>query len=114
MEMDELIAHVFEKTYAYGDVRAENQNLLLTISELKTRLANVEKFHKTRFSKESTLSKSLDTTYIVSKPKIDVGSTSKANDKVKVKASQDTHILIFGTINDLTELDLDDVLPKFK
>ncbi|GJV11065.1 hypothetical protein Tco_1352606 [Tanacetum coccineum] len=39
-------------------------------------------FHKTRFSKESTLSKSLDTTYVVSKPKIDVGSTSKANDKV--------------------------------
>ncbi|GJR16310.1 hypothetical protein Tco_0798962 [Tanacetum coccineum] len=37
---------------------------------------------KTRFSKESTLSKSLDTTYVVSKPKINVGSTSKANDKV--------------------------------
>ncbi|GJT47068.1 integrase, catalytic region, zinc finger, CCHC-type containing protein [Tanacetum coccineum] len=41
--MDELIAHVFEKTYAYGAIRAENQNLLFTISELKTRLANVEK-----------------------------------------------------------------------
>ncbi|GJQ99312.1 retrovirus-related pol polyprotein from transposon TNT 1-94 [Tanacetum coccineum] len=38
--------------------------------------------HKTRFSKESTLSKSLETTYVVSKPEIDVGSTSKANDKV--------------------------------
>ncbi|GJW03338.1 hypothetical protein Tco_1562194 [Tanacetum coccineum] len=61
-EIDELIAHVSEKTYAYGAIRAENQNLL--------------------FSKESTLSKSLDTTYVVSKPKIDVGSTSKANDKV--------------------------------
>ncbi|GJZ58610.1 hypothetical protein Tco_0614104 [Tanacetum coccineum] len=142
MEMDELISHVSEKTYAYGVIRAENQNLLFTISELKTRLANVEKgmndassvrrpmnrdshvknsvlanskkpakkvavyvrknnkqithlkmlsqtkenvnmidvanaskakiFHKTRFSKESTLSKSLDTTYVVSKPKIDV------------------------------------------
>ncbi|GJT42168.1 hypothetical protein Tco_0942033 [Tanacetum coccineum] len=153
-KMDELIAHVSEKTYAYGAIRAENQNLLITISELKTRLANVEKgmndassvrrpmnrdshvkdsvlanskkpakkvavyvrknkqtditsetvisnkenvididvanapkaktllFRKTRFSKESTLSKSLDTTYVVSKPKIDVGSTSKANDKV--------------------------------
>ncbi|GKE27306.1 hypothetical protein Tco_1442690, partial [Tanacetum coccineum] len=42
-KMDELIAHVFEKTYAYGAIRAENQNLLFTISELKTRLANVEK-----------------------------------------------------------------------
>ncbi|GJY81046.1 retrovirus-related pol polyprotein from transposon TNT 1-94 [Tanacetum coccineum] len=42
-EMDELIAHVSEKTYAYGAIRAENQNLLITISELKTRLANIEK-----------------------------------------------------------------------
>ncbi|GKB48697.1 retrovirus-related pol polyprotein from transposon TNT 1-94 [Tanacetum coccineum] len=80
--MDELIAYVSEKTYAYGVIRAENQNLLFTISELKTRVANVEKVHKTRFSKELTLSKSLDTTYVVSKPKIDVKSTSKANDKI--------------------------------
>ncbi|GJS66094.1 retrovirus-related pol polyprotein from transposon TNT 1-94 [Tanacetum coccineum] len=41
--MDKLITHVSEKTYAYGAIRAENQNLLFTISELKTRLANVEK-----------------------------------------------------------------------
>ncbi|GJX23084.1 retrovirus-related pol polyprotein from transposon TNT 1-94 [Tanacetum coccineum] len=168
-EIDKLIPHVSEKTYAYGAIRAENQNLLFTISELKTRLANVEKgmtvassvrrpmnrdsfvknsvlanskkpakkeavyvrknkqtditsknvisnkenvidvdvanapkaktllcvsymqnvlipchdnFPKTRFSKESILSNSLDTTYVVSKPKIDVGSTSKANNKV--------------------------------
>ncbi|GKA37684.1 hypothetical protein Tco_0724249 [Tanacetum coccineum] len=39
----EMVAHVSEKTYAYGAIRAENQNLLFTISELKTRLANVEK-----------------------------------------------------------------------
>ncbi|GKB28584.1 retrovirus-related pol polyprotein from transposon TNT 1-94 [Tanacetum coccineum] len=112
-EIDELITHVSEKTYAYGAIRAENQNLLFTISELKTRLANVEKgmnaassvrrqriedshvknsvlansmkpnkeIHKTRFFKEPTLSKSLDTTYVVSKPKIDVESTLKANNK---------------------------------
>ncbi|GKD22844.1 hypothetical protein Tco_1224547 [Tanacetum coccineum] len=42
-EMDELIAHVSEKTYAYGAIRAENQNLLSIISELKTRLETVEK-----------------------------------------------------------------------
>ncbi|GKC49884.1 hypothetical protein Tco_1072629 [Tanacetum coccineum] len=41
--MDELIAHVSEKTYAYGAIRAENLNLLITISELKTRLETVEK-----------------------------------------------------------------------
>ncbi|GKE17173.1 hypothetical protein Tco_1424750 [Tanacetum coccineum] len=43
MEIDELIVHAFEKTYAYGAIRAKNQNLLFTISELKTRLANAEK-----------------------------------------------------------------------
>ncbi|GJU69516.1 hypothetical protein Tco_1255775 [Tanacetum coccineum] len=37
-KMDELIAHVSEKTYAYGAIRAENQNLLVNIYELKTRL----------------------------------------------------------------------------
>ncbi|GJT31039.1 hypothetical protein Tco_0911314 [Tanacetum coccineum] len=42
-EMDELIVHVSEKTYAYGAIRAENQNLLSTIYELKTRLEKVEK-----------------------------------------------------------------------
>ncbi|GJX41150.1 integrase, catalytic region, zinc finger, CCHC-type containing protein [Tanacetum coccineum] len=41
--MDELIVHVSEKTYAYGAIRAENQDLLSTISELKTRLEKVEK-----------------------------------------------------------------------
>ncbi|GJR02307.1 retrovirus-related pol polyprotein from transposon TNT 1-94 [Tanacetum coccineum] len=40
--MDELIVHVSEKTYAYGVIRAENQNLLSTISELKTRLRKKE------------------------------------------------------------------------
>ncbi|GKC84900.1 hypothetical protein Tco_1140617, partial [Tanacetum coccineum] len=40
--MDELIAHVSEKTYAYGAIRAENQNLLVTISELKARMRNGE------------------------------------------------------------------------
>ncbi|GJS40458.1 integrase, catalytic region, zinc finger, CCHC-type containing protein [Tanacetum coccineum] len=42
-EMDELIVHVSEKRYAYGAIRAENHNLLSTISELKTRLEKVEK-----------------------------------------------------------------------
>ncbi|GJY54957.1 integrase, catalytic region, zinc finger, CCHC-type containing protein [Tanacetum coccineum] len=44
--MNELIDHVSEKTYAYGAIRAENQNLLITISELKIRLKTVEKVSK--------------------------------------------------------------------
>ncbi|GJS19699.1 retrovirus-related pol polyprotein from transposon TNT 1-94, partial [Tanacetum coccineum] len=42
-EMDELIAHVTEKTYAYGAIRVENQNLLFNISELKSRQENAKK-----------------------------------------------------------------------
>ncbi|GJQ93401.1 hypothetical protein Tco_0004540 [Tanacetum coccineum] len=42
-EMDKLIDHVSEKTYAYGPIRAKNHNLLSTISESKTRLETVEK-----------------------------------------------------------------------
>ncbi|GKB16018.1 hypothetical protein Tco_0849941, partial [Tanacetum coccineum] len=41
-EMDKLITHVSEKTYAYGAIRADNQNLLGTISELKSRMKNGE------------------------------------------------------------------------
>ncbi|GKD88691.1 hypothetical protein Tco_1364198 [Tanacetum coccineum] len=52
-EMDELIAHVSEKTYAYGAIRAENQNLLVTISELKARMKNAKngKSVNTKFDK---------------------------------------------------------------
>ncbi|GJS80884.1 retrovirus-related pol polyprotein from transposon TNT 1-94 [Tanacetum coccineum] len=140
-EMDELIAHVSEKTYAYGAIRAENQNLLHTISELKARMKNgengIEMLHlsvrdqrvgdshvktscfdlslrmkqrkkqfienfvsvlvckmipkssettfvapKTRFSEKATQSKTLDTTSVASKSKIDEASASKARDKV--------------------------------
>ncbi|GJQ94331.1 hypothetical protein Tco_0005470 [Tanacetum coccineum] len=52
-EIDELITHVSEKTYAYGAIRAENQNLLVTISELKARMKNGEngKSVNTKFDK---------------------------------------------------------------
>ncbi|GJS53928.1 integrase, catalytic region, zinc finger, CCHC-type containing protein, partial [Tanacetum coccineum] len=35
--------NVNQKTYAYADVRAQNQDLLITISELKAKLKNVKK-----------------------------------------------------------------------
>ncbi|GJY47883.1 hypothetical protein Tco_0437839 [Tanacetum coccineum] len=41
--LDELIEHANQKTYAYADVRAQNQDLLLTISELKNKLRIVDK-----------------------------------------------------------------------
>ncbi|GJT40267.1 hypothetical protein Tco_0940132 [Tanacetum coccineum] len=42
-ELDELIELVNQKTYAYADVRAQNKNLLITISELKNKLKTVDK-----------------------------------------------------------------------
>nr|GEU52831.1 retrovirus-related Pol polyprotein from transposon TNT 1-94 [Tanacetum cinerariifolium] len=42
-EINELIKIVNQKTYAYGDVRAQNQYLLITISELKAKLKTFEK-----------------------------------------------------------------------
>ncbi|GKE64098.1 hypothetical protein Tco_1518259, partial [Tanacetum coccineum] len=53
-EMDELIDHVSEKTYAYVAIRAD-QNILITISELETRLRNIEKEEKHVVSKPVTL-----------------------------------------------------------
>ncbi|GJY87366.1 putative ribonuclease H-like domain-containing protein [Tanacetum coccineum] len=41
-EINELIENVKQNTYAYADVRAQNQDLLLTISELKAKLKTVE------------------------------------------------------------------------
>ncbi|GJT30661.1 hypothetical protein Tco_0910936 [Tanacetum coccineum] len=42
-ELDELIEHVNQKTYAYADVRAQNQDLLMTITELKNKLKTIKK-----------------------------------------------------------------------
>ncbi|GKB21427.1 hypothetical protein Tco_0855350, partial [Tanacetum coccineum] len=54
-EIDELIAHVSKKTYAYGAIRAENQNLLSIISELKARIKNGENEENHVGSKPVTL-----------------------------------------------------------
>ncbi|GKC42961.1 hypothetical protein Tco_1060683, partial [Tanacetum coccineum] len=42
-EIDELIENVNQKTYAYADARAQNQDLLITISELKAKLKMLKK-----------------------------------------------------------------------
>nr|GEY96617.1 hypothetical protein [Tanacetum cinerariifolium] len=52
-ELDELIEHVNQKTYAYADVHAQNQDLSITISELKNKLQTVDmgKTVNTKFDK---------------------------------------------------------------
>ncbi|GKA26062.1 hypothetical protein Tco_0712171 [Tanacetum coccineum] len=60
-EINELIEHVNQKTYAYAEVRAQNQDLLITISELKSKLKNVEKGKSvnTKFDKTNVSNKLL-------------------------------------------------------
>nr|GEV24962.1 ribonuclease H-like domain-containing protein [Tanacetum cinerariifolium] len=55
-ELDELIKHVNQKTYAYADVHAQNQVLFITISELKNKLQTVdmEKTVNANFDKSET------------------------------------------------------------
>ncbi|GJU58264.1 hypothetical protein Tco_1236030 [Tanacetum coccineum] len=55
-ELDELIEHVNQKTYAYADVRAQNQDLLMTKTELKNKLKTVDKGKNvnTKFDKSET------------------------------------------------------------
>nr|GEW53027.1 integrase, catalytic region, zinc finger, CCHC-type, peptidase aspartic, catalytic [Tanacetum cinerariifolium] len=58
-EVNELSEHVNQKTYAYADVRTQNQDLLMTISELKDKLRTNEKWKyvNTKFDKFETLGK---------------------------------------------------------
>ncbi|GJV74553.1 hypothetical protein Tco_1506137 [Tanacetum coccineum] len=58
-EVNELIENVDQKTYAYGDVCAKNQDLLMIISELKAtlKLAKKGKNVNTKFDKSATLKK---------------------------------------------------------
>ncbi|GKC22622.1 hypothetical protein Tco_1024772 [Tanacetum coccineum] len=56
-DVNELIEHVNQKTYAYADVRAQNQDLLMTIFELKKKLRTLEKGKNvnTKFDKSESL-----------------------------------------------------------
>ncbi|GKB70442.1 hypothetical protein Tco_0931854 [Tanacetum coccineum] len=56
-EINEMIEDVTQKTYAYADVRAQNQDLLMTIFELKNKLKTIDKgtHVNTKFDKSKTL-----------------------------------------------------------
>ncbi|GKB59154.1 retrovirus-related pol polyprotein from transposon TNT 1-94 [Tanacetum coccineum] len=58
-EVDELIENVNQKTYAYVDVRTQNQDLLMTIFELKNKLRTIKKgkIVNTKIDKFETLGK---------------------------------------------------------
>ncbi|GJS08605.1 reverse transcriptase domain-containing protein [Tanacetum coccineum] len=58
-KIDELLQCVDQNTYAYADVRAKNQDLLIIISELKSKLKTTEKGTNvnTKFDSSETLGK---------------------------------------------------------
>ncbi|GJY45214.1 hypothetical protein Tco_0433427 [Tanacetum coccineum] len=58
-EFNEFVENVNQKTYAYGDVRSRNQDLLMTISEHKAKLKSVKigKNVNTKFDKSLVLGK---------------------------------------------------------
>ncbi|GKB87804.1 retrovirus-related pol polyprotein from transposon TNT 1-94 [Tanacetum coccineum] len=94
-EVDELIQYVNQKTYAYGDVRAKNQDLLMTISELKSKLSTIEKGNNvhTKFDSSKTLGKRVCVTpfnkHIADKA-MNVSSTKVNSDRSKPVTSQST------------------------
>ncbi|GJT48589.1 integrase, catalytic region, zinc finger, CCHC-type containing protein [Tanacetum coccineum] len=56
-EVNELIENFNQNTYAYGDVCAKTQDLLMTVSKLKANLVEQAKNVNTKFDKSSTLEK---------------------------------------------------------
>ncbi|GJR68059.1 hypothetical protein Tco_0014124 [Tanacetum coccineum] len=56
-EINEMFEDVTQKTYAYADIRAQNQDRLMTISELKSKLKMIDKGKhvNTKFDKSKTL-----------------------------------------------------------
>nr|GEV48161.1 hypothetical protein [Tanacetum cinerariifolium] len=56
-EFNEMFEDVTQKTYVYAEVRAQNQDLLMKISELKSKLKTIDngKHVNTKFDKSKTL-----------------------------------------------------------
>ncbi|GKD80028.1 hypothetical protein Tco_1342649 [Tanacetum coccineum] len=78
-----LKAGIGQKTYAYGDVRSENQDLLMIISELKNKLKAFEKGKgvNTKFDKYVTSRKLLCVTPFPNNIAVQAKKVSKQEDK---------------------------------
>ncbi|GKB69521.1 hypothetical protein Tco_0930933 [Tanacetum coccineum] len=87
-EINEIFEDVTQKTYAYADVHAHNQDLLMTISELKSKLKTINKGKhvNTKFEKSKTLGQLLCVTpfnkNIAIKAK-NVSNTKVTSDRLK-------------------------------
>nr|GEU77472.1 retrovirus-related Pol polyprotein from transposon TNT 1-94 [Tanacetum cinerariifolium] len=80
-EVDELIQSVNQKTYAYAKVRTHNQDLLMTMFKLKTKLSTIKKGNNvnTKFDSSKTLGKCVKTVTLRSTPKCEQGHKHNEN-----------------------------------
>ncbi|GJW81515.1 hypothetical protein Tco_0145490 [Tanacetum coccineum] len=94
-EVNELIENFNQKTHAYGDVCAKNQDLLMIISELKVKLKLVEKGKNmnTKFYKSTTLEKLIYVTPL-NKNKV---INAKIVSKVEVKTDKSKSVTSCST-----------------
>ncbi|GJS31796.1 hypothetical protein Tco_0492416 [Tanacetum coccineum] len=100
--------YVTQKTYAYADVHAHNQDLLMTISELKSKLKTINKGKhvNTKFEKSKTLGQLLCVTPFnkniaikaknVSNTKINQEDTKTKDSKANINVSNSTGV---GSLN---------------
>ncbi|GJT55518.1 hypothetical protein Tco_0990572 [Tanacetum coccineum] len=97
-EINEMFEDVTQKTYAYADVRAQNQDLLMTISELKSKLKTIDKGKhvNTKFDKSETLGQLLCVTpfnkNLAIKAK-NVSNTKVTSDRSKI---QNNHFIVYS------------------
>ncbi|GJV26679.1 retrovirus-related pol polyprotein from transposon TNT 1-94 [Tanacetum coccineum] len=94
-EIYEMFEDVTQKTYAYADVRAQNQDLLMTIFELKNKLKTIDKGKhvNTKFDKSDTLGKLLCVTPFninLAIKATNVSNTKVTSDRSKPVTSQST------------------------
>ncbi|GJW37791.1 hypothetical protein Tco_0060711 [Tanacetum coccineum] len=94
-EFNELTKNFNQKSYAYGDVRAKNQDLLMTIFELKAKLklAKKGKNVNTKFEKYVTLEKLICVTPLNNNKDLKAKIVSKVEvkiDKSKLVTSSST------------------------
>nr|GEV99895.1 hypothetical protein [Tanacetum cinerariifolium] len=94
-EINEMFEYVTQKTYAYAEVRAQNQDLLMTISKLKSKLKMIDngKHVNTKFEKSETLGQLLCVTpfnkNLAIKTK-NVSNTKATSDRSNPVTSQST------------------------
>ncbi|GJW06789.1 hypothetical protein Tco_1569212 [Tanacetum coccineum] len=88
-EVNELIESINQNTYAYGDVRSENQDLLMKFFELKDKLKTFEKGKgvNTKFDKSVTLEKLLCVTPLPNNTAVKAKKVSNTKVKTRVKRS---------------------------